>query len=133
MYFADYFSIVYSRIPAEELPKQLASDLSRRGNGAQQGLTILTSQLVRRLRKDNVAREALVKAMESSHDANSKASVPKLLASSGGVSPELASWCQEEIERQTSNDFVPEFGFDMFTGQISAVAHSLLDVVQASR
>jgi len=132
VYLTEYFSILYNRVPAEALPIRLIADLGRRESAAQRGLKIVTGQLVQRLRTDHAAREALERALESGLDANGKTSFPKLLASAVGVSQKLATWCQEEIERQVADDSVPEFGFDMISGQVSAVVHSLLDVMQTS-
>ena len=49
------------------------------------------------------------------------------------VSPELAAWCDIELERQFADEVVPELGFDMFTGEVRAVAHCLLDTLDAVR
>jgi hypothetical protein len=127
------FALTYTKLPAEQLPERLERDL-RRGEAAQQSpLGALTRPLIQRIRRDADARAVFTDLLRPSLYGSGKATVPRVIAAANGVSPTLATWCREEVERQLAEDTVPQFGFDLLAGHMRAVALSLLDVLETSR
>lgn len=124
-----YVALIYSRVASAEIVQQLETDLSEDRNSVRHGLSMAPMMVVGRVRRDSACREALENSLQSNISPDCKINIPRILAMANGVSPALADWCHEEIERQLSDNMTPEFGFDIFTGTVRAVVHGLLDVV----
>jgi hypothetical protein len=133
IYPAPFQALTYSRIPATELPSRLILDLAQGERGRQHSLGTISPQLVARVRSETSLYGALEGTLKSTLDASGKTTIPKIMAAANGVSPELAAWCWEEIERQFAEDAVPEFGFDIFRQEVCPVVHSLLNVLDSAR
>ena len=124
-----YVALTYSRVPPAEIVKQLESDLGGGRDPVRSGLSMAPSVIVQRVRRDQATREELERSLHSDLTPDCKVSIPRILARANGISPGLAAWCREEVERQLSEESIPELGFDMFTGEVRSVVHGLLDVI----
>lgn len=133
IYPVSFQSLTYSRIPAIELPDRLIIDLNQWERDRQRSLGTISLQIVERVRSDTALYDALKETLKHDIDASSKTSIPIILAAAGGVSPELAAWCREEIELQLAEGAIPEFGFDIFKREVGSVVQSLLDVLESAR
>ena len=68
-------------------------------------------------------------SLKETDSGNEKASLPKLLVLANQMSDELRGWCEKEFAKQSGRTSLPEFGLDVFEGDIRPVAHAILDVL----
>lgn len=115
----------YACIPSERLAKALEHDLIWAQHNSFQSESIIRP-LVSRLNDDAQAREAISATLFSSRNPSVKASFSKLLARSGGSTPELDGWCRSELKQQSLPNN-PEIGYDLFARSARAVSMCLLE------
>ncbi|MCK4824563.1 hypothetical protein KA005_52915, partial [bacterium] len=89
----------------------------------------VASPLIERLKKDEVFYRLLMKKLHNKPSSTEKATFPKMIGTSRGLSVEVRAWCISEIETQLSNRKSPEIGYDLFAGESRPVVHSLLEVL----
>jgi hypothetical protein len=90
----------------------------------------ITRPILLRLQKDDNFSEMLEKHLENTPTSSEKASIPRLIGVSRGVSSELRTWCIGELNRQLNGKESPEVGFDLISCELRPVVHSLLDVLR---
>lgn len=88
--------------------------------------------LIRRLAHDSNLGAMLLERLKAQPLAAEKATIPRLLAASRGMFPELHKWCREEAASQLRRRSLPEIGFDLLRGEIVPVVETLLEVLDPS-
>jgi hypothetical protein len=115
----------YACIPLDHLPNALEKDLIWAQHNGFQSESIIRP-LISRLNDDAQAREAISTMLFSNSNPSVKASFSKLLARSGGSTPELDGWCRRELKQQSLPN-IPEIGYDLFARSARAVSLCLLE------
>lgn len=126
---AAFYALLYARIPASQIIDTLRNHLA---SANIYNYLLLSSPLLLRLRNDAEARDHLSNLLTSDLDPNLKATIPRALAASAGVSKELAEWCRAELHHQQEELGSPQLGLDLFAGSVRGVTLSLLDVLGTS-
>lgn len=124
-----YYAVVCARSSTEKVSMMLLDELANFSSGYGGRLHLLVRPLLRRIRKDEELAVSLKKRLFSNPTPSEKASIPRLLAASQGVSNDVRDWCTEELNRQVCEDVIPELGADLFEGTLRPVRHSLLDIL----
>jgi hypothetical protein len=113
--------------PTEEIEKMIARFLSN--PGARQFHEAVVPPIVRRLRSDDPLAARLAARLYDRPSPTEKATLPRLLASSMGMPPNLRSWSLAEIDRQVGTEGLAELGFDLVAGTNRAVWHALMEAL----
>jgi hypothetical protein len=71
----------------------------------------------------------LTERLKDNPTASEKATIPRLIATARGVTPELRSWSIKELNHQSMATRSPDIGVDLISGELRPVVHSLLDVL----
>ena len=88
------------------------------------------ANLVRaRLKQDDDLVSYCLDRLRNSPTSDDKASVPRLLVGSTGLSDDIRKLCETYYAEQCVKGKLSESGLDVIAGQIRPVAHSLLDVL----
>jgi hypothetical protein len=90
---------------------------------------MMVPPIVRRLRSDDQLFTNLTARLLAEPSPSQKASFPRLLSTTRGMSPELREWGLAEITRQIGKGGLSEIGIDLVSGTHRAVWHSLMDVI----
>ena len=90
----------------------------------------LISSLVLRLREDTKAEGSMLDSLDPLLHPSGKSTIPRAVAAARGVSPDLAAWCRDELERQMDPANPPQLGFDLLSQEVRAVAFSLLNAIE---
>ena len=85
--------------------------------------------LVRRLQRDDKLVSALVRHLDITERASDKISIPKLLYKAKGLTPELKTWTQRELDSQLSGTGI-EAGLDITTGEYTSVPYAIYDLLR---
>jgi hypothetical protein len=126
---AAFYRLLFLKSPADHIYKYLLKKLSSPDRYALYDSEDLVHPLSRRLRSDEGLCSMLLKRLRENPTPSEKATIPGLISSARGLSHELTSWCIEEIDRQIRRREYPEIGCDLISGEIRAVADSLLDLL----
>jgi energy-coupling factor transporter ATP-binding protein EcfA2 len=86
--------------------------------------------LVRRLQRDDKFVSALMRHLDSAGRASDKISIPKLLYKAKGLTPELKTWAERELDSQLSGNGV-EAGLDITTGEYISVPHAIYEMLRS--
>jgi len=89
--------------------------------------------IVERIKIEDGLASALNQRVKSTNSGSEKASLPKLLALVNQMDDELRQWCEEEFAKQNDHISLPEFGLDVFAGDVRPVAHALLDALSPNQ
>jgi hypothetical protein len=119
----------YAIITAQQIPGYVASDIAWAQRNPYQ-VTMFSKPLLARLRYDVDAAQEMFAFLEKSSNSDVKASFPRLIAATGGMTTERLTWCSRELERQTQMES-PEFGFDVLSRSQRSIRLTLLDAVGA--
>jgi energy-coupling factor transporter ATP-binding protein EcfA2 len=95
-----------------------------------QAYDAIVPPILRRLRSDDDLASRLAARLCDRPSPSEKATLPRLLASSRGMSPNLKSWILAEIDRQVGTKGLSEIGFDLVSGANRAVWHVLMDTLR---
>ena len=90
----------------------------------------LISPLVLRLRDDTEAETAMFNLLDPELYPSGKSTISRAIAVASGVSPDLAAWCQEELELQLNPINSPQLGLDLVSQEVRPVAFSLLNTIE---
>jgi hypothetical protein len=104
---------------SEEIEKTIGRFLSNLGISRFHEVVVLP--IVKRLRSDDQLAAWLTARLSDYPSPTEKTTLPRLLASSRGMSPDLRSCCLAEIDRQAVTGTHFEIGFDLITGANRAV------------
>jgi DNA replication protein DnaC len=88
--------------------------------------------IISRIKKDETLQHMMQSKILNSPSSSEKASFPRLLAASGGLTTKLQEWCFEELCRQSSNNTFPEVGVDLVELRLMSVSNSLLTIIEPS-
>jgi hypothetical protein len=90
----------------------------------------MTEVVAARLARDEAATTRLARALHAS-DATptTVASVPRLLAAAGRLTPEIRAFCLAQLTAEVRTEAVPRVGFDAVADANRAVSHSLFDTL----
>ena len=86
--------------------------------------------IISRIKKDETLQQMMQSKILNEPTSSEKASFPRLLAASGGLSTKLQEWCLDELCRQNSNDIFPEIGVDLVESKLMSVSNSLLTILE---
>ena len=86
------------------------------GRLATQALCVCPADAMGLVRADDRLYEIANEALRNGHSPTLKASLPRILIAARGMSPNLMTWCRDEIESQTSTKGLSEIGFDIAAG-----------------
>jgi hypothetical protein len=89
--------------------------------------------IVERIKSEDGVASALIRRVKSTNSGSEKASLPKLLALANHMDNEVRQWCETEFTKQSNHASLPEFGLDVSTGDVRAVAHALLDALSPNQ
>lgn len=96
------------------------------------GSRYISQSIISRMKKDGNLQQMMQKRILNNPSSSEKASFPKLLAASGGLSARLREWCLDELCRQSSNDIFPEIGIDLVESKLMSISNSLLTILEPS-
>ncbi|MEI6152621.1 MAG: NACHT domain-containing protein [Deltaproteobacteria bacterium] len=120
-----YFQLIcqksHSNVIIKALKRILSETIIRKRN--------IIRPIVRRLKADDVLTDLLIEILQNKPTPSEKSTIPKLISTSRGVSPELREWITEEVQNQLSGTEPHEVGVDLFVGEMRPVIHSLMDVI----
>jgi energy-coupling factor transporter ATP-binding protein EcfA2 len=86
--------------------------------------------ILKRLRSDDDLASRLAARLYNTPSSSEKATIPRLLALSRGMSSKLKNWILAEIDRQVGTEGLSEIGFDLVSGANRAVWHVLMDALR---
>jgi hypothetical protein len=124
-----FYEVRLSGYPTGDFPNLLRRHLA--ASGVQQYPYIarsLAKAAIRRITKDGTAANALLSTLAEKLEPTDKSSIPRLLAASRGLSPDLTTYCLREIEEQIGLEST-ELGFDVLNAEIRGVYLSLMDAL----
>ena len=98
---------------------------------AAQQLSLAVSPLVKRLKSDDELHGMTMQHLQNEPAPFEKVNLPRLISAARGVSDDLRSWSEDELQRQLDGTKIPEDGLDLHTGELRPVAHVLLDVLNS--
>ncbi|MCX6843660.1 MAG: NACHT domain-containing protein [candidate division WOR-3 bacterium] len=101
-------------------PKPLLTDVETRS---------IYRSLVARLRQDEGLRALMGDRLRNGCAPSEKATYPKLLRDSSGLSIDVRTWCSEEATRQLCGPELPQDGYDLWVGEVRPVAYAILDAL----
>jgi hypothetical protein len=120
--------LVCLKAPTEEIEKLIRRFLAN--PEARQFHEAVVPPIVKRLRSDDQLAARLACRLFDCPSPTEKATLPRLLASSRGMSPDLRNWSLAEITRQVGAEGLSEIGFDLVAGANRAVWHGLMDALR---
>jgi hypothetical protein len=126
MSYATYFQLICRKSSSVVLFDYLMSSFEPHRRWGSRGIS---RPILRRLERDNSFCRMLFKRLQNNPSPSEKATIPRLIGVARGVSSELRTWCTEEVNHQLSGKKSPEIGFDLITGELRPVAHSLQEVL----
>lgn len=129
--YVAYFQLVSIKYDSENLLEDMRNMLlaeSGLQDRSRNAVGRVARPLLRRLRTDDGFRTLMEGRLRNVPTASEKATLPRLIASTQGVTAYLRAWCTAEIDAQTRR-ISPEVGFDLSAGDLRPVAHSLLSVL----
>jgi hypothetical protein len=85
--------------------------------------------LVRRLQRDDKLVAALVRHLDITERTSDKISIPKLIYKAKGLTSELKTWTQRELDSQLSGNGT-EAGLDITTGEYTSVPYAIYDLLR---
>lgn len=85
--------------------------------------------IIARLKQDGTLACYFLDKLRNGPTGDHKASLPRLLVASIGLSDEIKDLCETYYAEQSLKGQLSESGLDMTAGQIRPVAHSLLDAL----
>lgn len=88
--------------------------------------------ILRRLKTDDGLKGLMEERLRYSPTSSEKATLPRLIASARGVTPDLRAWSVAEVDAQTQSAS-PEVGLDLNAGALLPVEHSLLSLLDVHR
>lgn len=128
--YAAYFEMLTRKASTKRVfssLRQIFHDLNRINPSHSKAVA---NTIIRRLKKDEELVQQLFQNLENVPTQNEKVNFPRLIKTAKGNTQQLYEWCTEELDRQNSKYFSPQFGFDMFSGELSSVHNSLLEVLE---
>jgi hypothetical protein len=120
-----YFQLICRKGHSDVIIKAFKDFLLKTRPGKQN----IMRSIIRRLKADDELIAMLNKILHNNPTPSEKATIPRLISSSRGISSELHEWIIKEIEQQLTGTEPPEIGVDLFAGEIRPVVHSLIDVI----
>ena len=87
------------------------------------------SPVVRRVRVDDLLYEIASGELRNKPSPTLKASLPRILIAARGITPNLRTWCLDELENQMSKERLSEIGFDLAAGAYRPVLYALMDAM----
>nr|QNO56865.1 hypothetical protein KGHFPOIM_00007 [Methanosarcinales archaeon ANME-1 ERB7] len=127
--YGTYFQLICRKSPSKAVFDDLIaliSSVEAHNRWRYQGIS---RPVLRRLRTDDTFFEMLIERLQNNPTPSEKATISRLISVARGLTSELRNWCIEEVNHQLSGNESPEIGFDLITGELRPVAHSLLDVL----
>lgn len=90
----------------------------------------MTEVVAARLARDEIATARLTRALQAADaTATTVASVPRLLAAAGRLTPEIRAFCLRQLTSEVRAEVIPRVGFDAVADAHRAVSHSLFDTL----
>jgi hypothetical protein len=123
--FASAVRLVCLKAPTEEIERMIGRFLAN--PEARHFHEAVVPPIVRRLRFDDQLTARLAATLYDRPSPTEKATLPRLLAASRGMSPELQNWSRAEVDRQLGAERLSEIGFDLVAGANRAVWHGLME------
>jgi hypothetical protein len=120
-----YFQLISRKGHSDVIIKAFKDFLLKTRPGKQN----IMRSIIRRLKADDELIAMLNKILHNDPTPSEKATIPRLISSSRGISSELHEWIIKEVEQQLTGTEPPEIGVDLFAGEIRPVVHSLIDVI----
>jgi hypothetical protein len=124
-------AVWYASVAVEKIVAMLFQHLDTQGICNAHGYAALKGPVEGRVKRDSEVRLAFHKALRTGATASGKATFPRLLVRTEGLTTELHEWVEGELTRQLSRKTVPEAGFDLVEGRARSVASSLLDALDS--
>ncbi|MDP9050394.1 MAG: NACHT domain-containing protein, partial [Acidobacteriota bacterium] len=115
-----YYAIIFSRCPEQTLVEHLSKAIehvARRPMFADK----LVWSILRRLRRDDGARQNLAESLETSEDVEMKTNLLALLAQSGGLTHSQTLLAAQELSRERGRPDGSRVAFDLMSGQYQSV------------
>jgi len=122
-------AVFYARVPADHFVEVLTSQLGHPSIDDSYVREAITGPTEARFKRDRALRTAVQEALHKGTSPNGKATFPRLLARSAGVTEELRVWAEDELTRQLTMKVTSEVGFDLIAEAIRSVPLCLFDVL----
>lgn len=94
------------------------------------GFRYVSHSIISRMKKDETLQQMMQRRILNNPSSSEKASFPRLLVASGGLSAQLQEWCMGELCRQCSDDIFPEVGMDLVESKLIPVSNSLSAILE---
>jgi hypothetical protein len=121
-------AVTVNQKSAEDLVGFLADLITKLPGDGWELLPQSFNPVVRRLSRDSAFRDAALRLLITRPSDDDAASWPGLLRRAGFFTPELRSWCEQQLIRRAPETFT-RTGLDVNYGRIRSVRHALLDAL----
>jgi energy-coupling factor transporter ATP-binding protein EcfA2 len=129
LFYPAYFQLICRKSESRVVFDAITKELSSFNYTHQFSLQAIYRPVIRRLQMDDSLLRMLTERLKDNPTASEKATIPRLIGTARGVTPELRSWSIKELNRQLIATQSPEVGVDLIMGELRPVVHSLLDVL----
>lgn len=85
--------------------------------------------IINRAKQDEAVLGEMRGWLDSDPTCHVKASIPRILSAASGLGDQLRRWCEVEVERLYNSPGIPDSGFDVHTGRIRPIVHTLLEIL----
>ncbi len=124
--YVDAFNILYAGMPSEDVVPSLLEDLNELASSESHLSSVLLRPVLRRLRRDETARDVISKALLTTQNVHAKATFSRILSDTGVVPESILAWIDTELNTQLNGPTSPAIGFDLVHGGFRSVALALL-------
>jgi hypothetical protein len=94
---------------------------------------VVVNPIVRRLSSDDELFGLLLGDLGKALTTSRRASFPRLLTLSRGLSGEVREWCHTELVAQLSQRRPPDVGWDIVNASVRPIAHALMEALGGSQ
>jgi hypothetical protein len=124
-------SVIYACTSADKFFEILAQHLDTPTICNSRAYEALRGPVERRMKRDGEVRSRIPDVLRADATPSVKATLPRLLARTEGLTAKLHEWAESELARHLSSKSLPEAGFDLTEGATRSVALSLLDALES--
>ncbi len=127
--YPTFFHLLSAKADSSEIFKHLTKALSTPTPLTVWAAPGVAKPIISRLEKDVQLSDLVLGKLNYEISPSEKVTMPRLLCLARGVSPQLRSWCQEELDNQFHTKHPSEIGFDLIIGSFRPVVQSLMSVL----